>query len=150
VESSRQLGAKLGRAVKRGMVVSLIAELGLGKTYFSKGVAEGMGIDPNTVVSPTFTLLNIYPSPSCPLFHFDLYRLNSYDELIEIGYDEYLEDGVVLLEWANKIPEAAPLDHLEIRLAYIDEHSRTFEFQSFGPSSGQLLQTIAAGLSDRI
>ena len=100
IEIARHIGEKL----KRGDLLALSGELGSGKTCFTKGLAVGLGVSAEyQITSPTFTLINEYPA-RCKLYHFDVYRLNGYSELEDLGYDEYLSgDGVVVIEWAEKI-----------------------------------------------
>jgi tRNA threonylcarbamoyladenosine biosynthesis protein TsaE len=102
-------GEAVAAALSSGAVLALRGDLGAGKTHFVKGVAAGLGADPHEVTSPTFTLVNEYMGGRMPVFHFDLYRLESADELVRIGFDDYLaEDGVVIIEWADKFPELLP------------------------------------------
>lgn len=93
--------------LKAGDVVALVGDLGAGKTHFSKGIVAGLNSD-DDVTSPTFALLNEYRSGQIPVFHFDFYRMDSIDDLEGIGWEEYLyeENGVLLVEWADKFPEA--------------------------------------------
>ena len=108
-------GEKLGRTLSPGAVVALYGELGTGKTAFTRGLAAGLGISMN-VSSPTFTIVNEYPGKT-PLFHFDMYRLESEDELIEIGWDDYLErGGVCAVEWSEKVPGAFLPDAVVVKL----------------------------------
>ncbi|HEV7866492.1 MAG TPA: tRNA (adenosine(37)-N6)-threonylcarbamoyltransferase complex ATPase subunit type 1 TsaE [Chthoniobacteraceae bacterium] len=91
-----------------GSVVALCGDLGAGKTHFVKGMAAGLGAAAD-VTSPTFTLIHEYLGGRLPLFHFDLYRLDSADELLRIGFDDYLDaGGVLVLEWADKFPTLLP------------------------------------------
>ena len=100
-------GAKLAAALPDGSVVALYGGLGVGKTAFVRGMARGMGIDAH-VSSPTFTIVNEY-SGARELFHFDMYRLGSADELFDIGWEEYLaRGGVCAVEWSERAPEALP------------------------------------------
>ena len=102
-------GQVVAGELKPGSVVALRGDLGAGKTHFVKGVAAGFGADPDEVTSPTFTLVHEYEGGRLPIFHFDLYRLESADEVLRIGLDDYLaEAGVVLIEWADKFPELLP------------------------------------------
>ena len=99
------LGEKLGRNLTPGSVVAMFGGLGVGKTAFTRGIASGLGIT-MSVSSPTFTIVNEYIGP-IPLFHFDMYRLESEDELYDIGWDDYLErGGVCAVEWSEKVPSA--------------------------------------------
>ena len=98
------IGSDLGRTLASGAVVLLFGELGAGKTAFVRGLAEGLGVDPGDVSSPTFTLIHEYRGGRLPLFHADLYRLTDAREIDELGLDEIGEDGVLAIEWAEKLP----------------------------------------------
>jgi tRNA threonylcarbamoyladenosine biosynthesis protein TsaE len=96
------LGAGWGRQVERGSVIALSGDLGAGKTQLVKGIARGLGIH-ERVHSPTFTLVNIYGGGRLPLFHLDLYRLETRDQIIGAGLEEYFQpDGVSVIEWAER------------------------------------------------
>ena len=98
-------GEKLGRTLTPGTVVALCGGLGAGKTAFTRGLAAGLGIT-MSVSSPTFTIVNEYPGDP-PLFHFDMYRLESENELFDIGWDDYLDrGGICAVEWSEKVPGA--------------------------------------------
>jgi tRNA threonylcarbamoyladenosine biosynthesis protein TsaE len=108
VTRSEQETFRLARVLARNFrgceVVLLIGELGAGKTVFAKGIAAGLGLkDPAPVCSPSFTLLNVYQA-KFPIFHFDLYRLEKGAEVEELGLEDYLDRGVVIVEWGEKIP----------------------------------------------
>ena len=119
-------GEKLGRMLTPGAVVALYGDLGAGKTAFTRGLASGLGIKMN-VSSPTFTIVNEYPG-SIPLFHFDLYRLDSEDELFDIGWDEYLErGGVCAVEWSEKAPYALPPGAIAVKLENLGGDTRQLE-----------------------
>ncbi len=102
-EETQALGEQWGREASRGWVIGLSGDLGAGKTQLVKGVARGLG-SPARVHSPTFTLLNEYAGGRLPLFHLDLYRLNSPDEVIAAGLDEYLiePNGIAIVEWIER------------------------------------------------
>ena len=104
---------------------ALSGELGSGKTCFTKGLALGLGVSAEyQITSPTFTLINEYPA-RCKLYHFDVYRLSSYSEFEDLGYEEYFAgDGVVVIEWAEKIAKLIPRDSIFINFEYVDENSR--------------------------
>jgi len=96
---TREFGRKLAERLRPGDVVLLEGPLGAGKSELARGVAEGLGIT-ETVTSPSFTILNVYESGRVPLYHFDWYRLESAEEIYEMGMDEYLGgDGIALVEW---------------------------------------------------
>ena len=101
---ARALAAEL----RRGEALALCGELGAGKTHFTKGLAEGLGHDPTEVTSPTFTLVHEYTGGTLPLYHFDFYRLETEDDVLRLGWDEYLAEGVVVVEWANRYPRLLP------------------------------------------
>ena len=101
-------GKKLGETLKAGTVILLYGDLGVGKTVFAKGLGRGLGIE-EPIVSPTFTVLQIYEGGRLPLYHYDVYRIGDVEEMEEIGYEDYLYgQGVCLIEWANRIEEILP------------------------------------------
>ena len=108
------LGARIAASLPAGgVVIALYGELGAGKTAFVRGLARGLGVE-ETVVSPTFTIVNEYPGRR-ELFHFDMYRLGGADELFDIGWEDYLiREGVCAVEWSENVPEA--FDGSEIRV----------------------------------
>ena len=120
------LGARLAGALGPGAVVAFTGDLGAGKTAFVRGMARGLGI-PHRVTSPTFTIVNEYEDGRLPLFHFDMYRLGSADELFDIGWEDYLaRGGVCAVEWSENIEEALESDaiRVEIRRGDTDEQRR--------------------------
>ena len=117
-------GKKLAQLLKPGAVVALFGNMGAGKTVFTRGLADGLGIKMN-VSSPTFTIVNEYLGQT-PLFHFDMYRLENENELYDIGWDDYLErNGVCVVEWSEKVPNAFPIDVIKIKLTDIGENRRS-------------------------
>ncbi len=118
-------GEALGRSLEAGSVVALNGDLGAGKTHFSKGVVRGLGSD-DPVSSPTFSLVHEYRSGRLPVFHFDFYRIESAEELIQIGWDDYLdEEGVLLVEWAEKFPDLLPDESLHYHIKLGTGDNRT-------------------------
>ena len=123
-EETRRLGEQLAGQLQAGDVVVLEGELGAGKSELARGIARGLGVT-ETVTSPSFTILNVYESGRCPLYHFDWYRLESAEELYELGMDEYLGgDGIAVVEWAERCPEAVPEDAMRISLETAGEQTR--------------------------
>ena len=115
-EKTLALGESIAPALWPGAVVSLEGDLGAGKTVFVKGVARGLGIDPATVMSPTFSLLNEYQAPT-PLFHFDAYRITRPEEWEDIGYEDYFRgQGISIVEWGNLIQQYLPRAYLKITI----------------------------------
>ena len=109
-----EAGCRLASSLQAGDVIALTGGLGAGKTHFSKGIVMGLGAD-EEVTSPTFPLVQEYHSGRLPVFHFDFYRLESAKELLALGWDDYLdEQGVVIVEWADKFPELLPLPAIRI------------------------------------
>ena len=119
------IGFAIGEQARAGDIFALSGELGAGKTCWTCGLARGVGVDDHyTITSPTFTLINEYPG-KCPLYHFDVYRLNGAGDLDDLGYDEYLSGkGVIVIEWAEKIADALPTDIVTIHFTYVDENKR--------------------------
>ena len=114
-----EAGRRFAETLIPGDVVALNGDLGAGKTHFSKGLVAGLGAL-EVVTSPTFALVQEYRSGRLPVFHFDWYRIESADELIRLGWDDYLdEEGIVVVEWAEKFPELLPTSviHLEFAVA---------------------------------
>lgn len=102
------LGKTFGSIAQAGEIYCLMGDLGTGKTVFTQGFAEGLGVE-EAVVSPTFTILQEYEGGRLPLYHFDVYRIEEPDEMDEIGFDEYLYGrGVCLIEWADLIEDLIP------------------------------------------
>jgi tRNA threonylcarbamoyladenosine biosynthesis protein TsaE len=121
-----RFGQELGRLLLEGDVVGLVGELGSGKTWLTKGIALGLGVNPKTVVtSPSFTLVNQYQGRAA-LFHMDVYRLGRLDEALSAGIEETIHSGgVVVLEWADRWPVILPEQTLTVKLLILDDHRRT-------------------------
>lgn len=116
-DGTRQAGRALGAAAgDRGLILALVGALGAGKTVFVKGLAEGLGLDPARVSSPTFAIVNEYSDGDrTRLAHVDLYRLERSDELDDVGFLDLLEpDAVVAVEWGDRFPDALPADRLVV------------------------------------
>lgn len=136
-------GSTIGRRLQRGAVVMLIGELGSGKTTFVRGVAQGAGLAPHVVSSPTFIVIQEYVG-AMTLAHVDLYRLEQARELADTGFADYLNgEFVVLIEWADRLPAAwVPDDYLSIRFLHAGKRLRRAQVQAVGPRSRELLHTI--------
>ncbi len=105
-EETEAVGQALGRVLKPGTVLAYTGDLGAGKTAFTRGLARGLGAT-EQVTSPTYTIVNEYLSGRMPLFHFDMYRLSSADDLWDIGWEDYLDrGGVCAVEWSENVEEA--------------------------------------------
>lgn len=126
---TRALGIRIADALEPGDVVALIGDLGTGKTALTKYIASGLGITED-INSPTFTIVKEYRSGRIPLYHFDVYRLGSGEELLDIGAEEMLDgDGACVIEWADIVADVLPEDSLAIHLEYGEnEGERIAEF----------------------
>jgi tRNA threonylcarbamoyladenosine biosynthesis protein TsaE len=124
-EDTIQAGRDLAPLLEEGDVVGLVGDLGSGKTWFTKGIALGLGVSEGTAVtSPSFALVNDYPA-RIPLVHMDVYRLESLAEFISAGLEEYFSGkGVTVMEWADRWPEVLPDERLEVRFVVLDVHRR--------------------------
>ena len=141
-EATRRAAAQLARSLEEGLVVALVGPLGAGKTVFAKGLAEGLGIDPDAVASPTFVIASEYPVAAGPvrrLVHADLYRIESEAELEAAGLRDWLVAGTLLaVEWADRFPEALPGDRLEVVLSG-GAGDRVLEIRPLGPTAEKAL-----------
>ena len=119
-EETLSLGRKLGQKLFFPSLIALMGDLGSGKTVFTRGIATGMGIK-DVVKSPSFLIVKEYSGP-VPLYHFDLYRISSSEELDFLGWQEYFysREGVVVIEWADKILDILPSSRLEIKIEIED------------------------------
>jgi tRNA threonylcarbamoyladenosine biosynthesis protein TsaE len=140
------LGRRLGGLLFPGAVVALVGPLGAGKTHLVRAVAEGLGIaDSRVVSSPTFVLIQEYDA-RLPVYHFDTYRLRGVGEFLDLGAHEYFEgNGVCLIEWADRVEEAVPADHLRVVIEVAGETSRRLTFEARGERHGELLQRLRSG-----
>jgi tRNA threonylcarbamoyladenosine biosynthesis protein TsaE len=121
-------GRALAETLSPGAVVALNGDLGAGKTHFVKGLAAGLGIPPETVRSPTFTILHEYTAGRLPLYHFDAYRIGDPSEFEAIGFAEYAYgDGITVVEWAARVEALLPPDTLHLRLTHVSAHERRIE-----------------------
>lgn len=139
-------GQQLGRVVVPGLVVALTGNLGAGKTRLVQAAAIGLGISDEDVSSPTFVLIREY-SGRIPVYHFDTYRLRDLDEFIELGADEYMHgDGVCFIEWAERMAEVMPRDHLRIEIEVSAPQSRRFHLTATGSVAAGVLERLQAAM----
>ncbi len=121
---TEELGIRLAERLEPGNVVAFTGDLGAGKTAFTRGLARGLGIT-DRVTSPTFTIVNEYEGGRLPLFHFDLYRLSSSDELFDIGWEDYLaRGGVCAVEWSENVSDALEEDVISVEICRGETDSR--------------------------
>ncbi|MGN0140668.1 MAG: tRNA (adenosine(37)-N6)-threonylcarbamoyltransferase complex ATPase subunit type 1 TsaE [Roseburia sp.] len=115
-EETRALGRQIGQNAQPGDLYTLVGDLGVGKTVFTQGIAEGLGIT-EPVSSPTFTIVQIYEEGRIPFYHFDVYRIGDPEEMDEIGYEDYFYgDGLCMVEWANLIEELLPEKRFDVTI----------------------------------
>ena len=115
-EETLELGRKFGREAQPGEVYTLVGDLGVGKTVFTQGIAQGLGIE-DPIGSPTFTIVQVYEEGRMPFYHFDVYRIGDIEEMDEIGYEDYFYgEGLTMIEWANLIEEILPDHYREITI----------------------------------
>ncbi|HRR40580.1 MAG TPA: tRNA (adenosine(37)-N6)-threonylcarbamoyltransferase complex ATPase subunit type 1 TsaE [Syntrophales bacterium] len=131
-DETLRIGKVIGARLGPGDVVALVGELGSGKTVLTQGIAQGIPVDEGYVIaSPTFTLINEYPG-RYRLYHLDIYRLEGSEDLLPLGYEDYFYgDGIVVIEWAEKILDILPEETLFVRLRYLDEERREIEIEGF-------------------
>ena len=133
-EETEALGVGLAKNLKNGDVVTLIGEIGAGKTTFVRGLARGLGVPAGLVASPSFVLVRQYTSGRMPLYHADLFRLDNLPQACSVGLEEcYEAGGVTLIEWANKVPGVLPEQFLEIRFEAPDPGTRRLTAVPHGP-----------------
>jgi len=125
-EETKELAKKVAEKVKKGGVVCLFGDLGTGKTTFTKGFAQALGIDSFSIKSPTYTYIRDYELGKNHLYHVDLYRLETVDELLLQEIEEFLinKNNIMIIEWADKLKDHLPKDRIDICLEYLDENSR--------------------------
>jgi len=146
-EQTRALGEAVGRLADAGDLIALTGELGAGKTLFVGGLARGLGVDPATYVSsPTFTIMHRYGG-RLPLYHIDLYRIETPEAFASLGLDEYLQgDGVAAIEWAEHGWGCLPKEMLTFRLRYTGSDTRTIEIVPEGDRYVRLVQALTRDL----
>jgi len=139
---TEMIGEEMGRRLAPGDVLSLVGDLGAGKTVFVRGAARGLDCD--GVSSPTFLIVQEYQG-KCPVFHCDFYRLHSVRDLDEIGWDDYLQgQGIVIIEWGNLIPDALPGEFLEVRIDPVEQsdNARRLQFLPRGSRYEMLVKEL--------
>jgi len=137
-------GRRLGKKLKAGSIIALVGELGCGKTLFTRGICAGLGVPERQVNSPTFVLVNEYRG-RLPVYHIDLYRLNTIAEEFEIGILDYLaraESSVIVVEWAEKVLSLLPDDYLAVQFQMLSPRRRHLMLAGFGRRFDGLLKEL--------
>ena len=134
-KNTEEVAEKFGKSIGLPVVVSLVGDLGAGKTTFTKGFAKGLGVS-DIITSPTFTIMNEYTSGRKPLYHFDMYRLGSLEEAVELGFLEYFDltklRGASIVEWAENCKGILPERHIEIEIKKISDEEREISIEPKG------------------
>jgi tRNA threonylcarbamoyladenosine biosynthesis protein TsaE len=148
-DETRKLGQKFGALIKQPLTIALIGDLGSGKTAFVQGLAKGLEVpDGYYITSPTFTLINEYPG-RFPLVHVDLYRLESIEDLEDVGLDEMLYGQAILaIEWADKLIGCQPAEKLLVTMEIIDDECRKLTLDATGQDEVNLIIALEDALSE--
>ena len=134
------LGSQIAKALSQGGFVALYGDLGAGKTVLCRGAGRALGLD--HLSSPTFTIVQEYPTVP-PLFHFDAYRLEDEDELYAMGFEDYLgQDGLILMEWADRVTDALPRERLDIEIVGSGAQERNVRLMPRGDAYEGLVKNL--------
>jgi len=134
VRETLNLGKEVAKNLKAGDIVCLFGELGSGKTVLTKGIALGLGINQERIVSPTFVLMRQYAAVNnIPFYHFDFYRLKACEDILVLDYEEYFYgEGITVIEWPERLKYLMPRDYLKVELSVKGEKSRSMEITAKG------------------
>jgi tRNA threonylcarbamoyl adenosine modification protein YjeE len=152
LEDTARLASCLARVLEAGDVLALTGDLGAGKTTLTRHLARSLGVPESIpVTSPTFTLQNLYEGARLSICHVDLYRLSDGSELSGLGAEEWLDDEALLIvEWADKAPEAVGADYLEVRIQVAPDGGRNFRFRPTGPAATDLVAALQAAIKEAL
>lgn len=140
-EETKNLGKEVSKLTKPGDLLAFYGELGVGKTCFIQGISQGLKVK-DYVTSPSFTIINEYQG-KIPIYHFDLFRLNNAEEILELGYEEYFYgEGLIVIEWAEKIEQLLPKEHLKIDIKFRDHYKRIISFIPQGDRFNKFLEEL--------
>ena len=143
ISETLSIGRTIAKNIKRGDIVCLFGQLGSGKTILTKGIALGLGINKNTIISPSFVLIRQYNKGKLTLYHLDLYRLKHPLDILLLGYEEYLyADGITVIEWADRLKYLLPKEYLKIELSVQSDKQRSLEFNALGRHYKEALDNI--------
>ncbi len=140
-EETKNLGKEVSKLTKPGDLLAFYGELGVGKTCFIQGISQGLKVK-DYVTSPSFTIINEYQG-KIPIYHFDLFRLDNAEEILELGYKEYFYgEGLTVIEWAEKIEQLLTKEHLKIEIKFKDRYQRTISFIPQGDRFNKFLEEL--------
>jgi tRNA threonylcarbamoyladenosine biosynthesis protein TsaE len=140
VKETLKIGRSLALNLEKGDIVCLFGDLGSGKTVLTRGICSAFKVEPGKVLSPTFVLIRQY-NGRVPIYHFDLYRLDDPKDILNLGYEEYLfDEGISVIEWADKLGYSMPKEFLKIELRISGNNRRTLKFFAAGSHYRQLLE----------
>ncbi len=140
--STKRLGAQLAQKLQPHDVIALVGQIGAGKTTFIQGMATGLGVPQENVTSPSFVLIKEYRGGRLPIFHADLFRLESADEAMSVGLEEcYQMPGVTVIEWANRIPAIVPEEFLELQFEVVSRTTRWIRIVPHGKKYEERFKT---------
>lgn len=143
VDETINIGSRIGRYLYPGDILCLFGNLGSGKTVLTQGIARGLGIKEDKIISPTFVLLRQYTQARIPFYHFDLYRLKTPKDILSLGYEEYFYDeAVTVIEWADRLKYLLPAEYLKIELLIKNTQQRILKFSPSGRPYRQLLKRL--------
>ena len=143
VNDTLKIGKVIAKSLSKSDIVCLFGELGCGKTVLTKGIACALGIKRRKVISPSFVLIRQYSTAKIPLYHFDLYRLKTIEDILALGYEEYFyDDGITVVEWADRLKYLLPKEYLKIKLSIKSDSQRLFQISAFGKHYRELLGKI--------
>ena len=143
VNETIKIGKVIARSLKSGDIICLFGKLGSGKTVLVKGIAEGLGIKREKIISPSFVLIREHRQAKLPLYHFDLYRLKSVSAILGLGYEGYFYDeGVTVIEWADRLKYLLPGESLRIEISFRRDSQRLLEFSAKGSRYKELLRSL--------
>ena len=142
-EETKLIGRKFAKGLKNGDVIVLTGDLGSGKTKFTEGVLQFFGLE-NEISSPTFNIVNEYVNRDVNVYHFDVYRLEDSSEFYAIGWDEYFENGICLIEWGELIQDALPNEYIKIDFSRNDlnENERVLNIKSIGEKYDNIIESL--------
>ena len=144
VAQTLKIGRRIAKNLKPADIICLFGQLGTGKTILTKGIGQGLGIKKDKIISSSFILIRTYSQGKFPLYHFDLYRLRKTNDIIALGYEEYLYgNGVTVIEWADRLNYLLPEEFLKIELIFKTKKQRLLKFSASGSRYRVLLKKIS-------